>query len=87
LTYISTGQFIDRTYSINVYFLEDEKGRDFVTLVQTRGATHESGPGIKVSYAFADEGGAASLWYIEIWGRLKLYGAVVPKQQPHEKTA
>jgi len=87
LTYISTEQFIGHTYSINVYILEDEKGREFVALVQTRGATHESGPGIKVSYAFTVEGGAASLWYIEIWGRLKLYGAVVPKQQPHENAA
>ena len=82
-TYISTGQFIDHTYSINIYFLEDEKGRDFVSLVQTHGATHKAGPGIKVSYAFTDEGGAASLWYIKIWGRLKLYGAVVPIQQSH----
>lgn len=87
LTYISTAQLIDYTYSINVYFLEDEKGRDFVALVQRRGATHESGPGIKVSYAFTDEGGVASLWYIEIWGKLKLYGTVIPKQQPHENTA
>ncbi|MDD5467983.1 MAG: hypothetical protein PHS96_09255 [Anaerolineales bacterium] len=84
ITFISTNKLIGHSYSINVYFLEDEKGRDFVTLVKTRGATHETGPGIKVSYAFTDEGGAASLWYIEIWGRLKLYGAVVPKQPPRE---
>ncbi len=87
LTYISTGQFIDHTYSINVYFLKDEKGRDFVTVVQAHGVTHEAGPGIKVSYTFTDEGGAASLLYIEIWARLKLYGAVVPKQQLRENTA
>ena len=70
MTFIATGQLIDESYSINLYFLEDEKGRDFVATVQAHGATTKSGPGIKVSYAFTDEGGAASLWYIEIWRRL-----------------
>ncbi len=84
ITFIANGQLIDKSYSINVYFLEDEKGRDFVAIVKTHGATNEAGPGIKVSYAFTDEGDAASLWYIEIWGRLKLYGAVVPKKQSRE---
>jgi hypothetical protein len=87
LTYISTGQFIDNSYSINVYFLEDENGREFVALVQANGATNEAGPGIKVSYAFTEEGGAASLWYIEIWARLKLYGVVVPKPHSSENIA
>jgi hypothetical protein len=78
LTYIATAAMIDPYYAISIYFLEDDKGADFVSLVKQRGVVHEKGPGITVAHATSDEGGLSSLWYIEIWGKLKMYGTVIP---------
>lgn len=78
LTYLERQFFIDDKYQVNVYFLENANGAEIVRLLEQRGTTHSKGPGIAVKHAYTDEGALASLWYIEIWGRLKMYGAVVP---------
>ena len=81
VTYLESGSLIDSSYSIRLYFLEDDKGHDFITKVRSRGQLHESGPGISVTHAKTDEGGLSSLWFIEIWRKLKMCGVVIPSEQ------
>lgn len=85
-TYLFNKSFIDNQYAINVYLIEDHKAQEVVKLIETYGETRHRGAGVVVKYAMSDEGGLSSLWLIEIWGRLKLYGVVLRKQGPIQQT-
>jgi len=78
ITYLFNNSLIDNRYNINVYLIEDHKAREVVKTIETYGEIHDRGPGIVVKHAMSDEGGLSSLWFIEIWGKLRLYGVVFP---------
>jgi hypothetical protein len=80
ITYIYNNALITEDYSINVYVIEDYKAQEVLKTIETFGVVQDRGPGIVVKYALTSEGGLSSLWYIEIWGRFKLYAVVIPKQ-------
>lgn len=84
ITYLVDKSFIDDTYKINVYFVEDNKATEVVRTIEAYGATHDKGPGIIVKHVTASEGRLASLWLIEIWGKLKIYAVVIPVHQPNQ---
>jgi hypothetical protein len=86
ITYLFNNSFIDDQYTINVYLVEDHKAQDVVKMIETYGVTHHRGPGVIVKYAISEEGGLSSLWLIEIWGKLKLYGVVLRKQGMIQQT-
>jgi len=80
ITYIYNKAFITEDYRINVYVIEDHRAQEVLKTIEAFGVAQNRGPGIVVKYAMTSEGGLSSLWYIEIWGRFKLYAVVIPKQ-------
>jgi hypothetical protein len=87
LTFMETGALITEDFAIRVYFLDDHKALGYAELVKSRGATQAVGPGVQVTHARSDEGGLSSLWYIEIWARLKMYAVVLPVDMIQEQAA
>ena len=81
ITYRFHKSLVDDHYIINVYLIENHKAQEVVQTIENYGVTHHRGPGIVVKYAMSDEGGLSSLWFIEIWGRLKLYGVILPNPE------
>jgi|SRR5687767_9626366 len=86
ITYLFNKSFIDDQYTINVYLVEDHNAQEVVQTIEKYGVTHHRGPGVLVKYAMSNEGGLSSLWLIEIWGKLKLYGVVLRKPGAIQQT-
>lgn len=65
---------------IDIFFVADENGAEIAGLISKFGQTFHKGPGVTVMRAVTQDGERAGLFLIEIWGRLKIYASLLPKQ-------
>ena len=77
IVYIEDGEIITDEHVINIFFTRDEGAKPLIEAVDKFGVELQREPGILIKKATV-EGDLSSLFYIEIWKRLKLYGAVQP---------
>lgn len=81
LTYHFESRFIENdNEQISIFFEIDKDVARIIELVERFGQTYDIGPGITVARAVSQGESNAVLFKIEIWGRLKIYGELVPRE-------
>ena len=82
LTYHFAHRFIeDEKEEIGVHFVHDRNVTEVAELVKRFGQAFHKGPGIAVARAVTQDGSNAALFIIEIWGRLKIYASLLPREE------
>jgi hypothetical protein len=81
LTYHFERRFIEcDKEDIQIFFVSDEDATQIMGAARQYGQTFHKGPGIAVTRAVAQDGSDAGLFTIQIWGRLKIYASLCPKE-------
>lgn len=76
--FIEDRKFIDMSYVIEFFALTDEGAKPVIDILDRAGTLYAREPGIVVRRAVAQDDKMASLFCIEIWGRIKMYATVMP---------
>ena len=79
IAFIADGSYIDESYHIELFVLDEQKATEFKTLVDTYGTIYDRRPGMVVKRAIVEKEKVGGIYSIEIWGRFRLYVTVVPK--------
>jgi len=75
IIYINKNIFIQEPYSIKFEVFSEEDTVELHTLLDKHGTVHEIPPGVYIKKAIADDT-MSSIFYIELWGKLKMYAFV-----------
>lgn len=76
--YIEDERFIEPPYKIESFVLNNEDAQIVIAAVKKFGSLYAREPGINVYRAVSPEDSVSSLFFIEIWERLRLYATVLP---------
>lgn len=79
VAFVEDKVFIDEKYSLDIYVLNDVGAAPVIEAIEKYGVELHRGPGLVVRRAVIPEDRQSGLYAIEIWGRAKLYAAVIPK--------
>lgn len=85
VAYVEDQIYIDDNYELDLYVLEDEGAAPVVEIIDRYGIQLHRGPALLVRRAVIEDDKQAGLYAIEIWGRLKLYATVTPKNADEVK--
>lgn len=77
LIYLNSGQYIENPFYVETYTLYAEKSTKIREILDVYGKVFAREPGISVKIATTAVDGLSSLFEIEIWIRLKIYGTVL----------
>jgi len=76
ITYVVDQKFIEPSHKIEIFFLRDQAAQPIIDMINLYGAQYHRGPGIRIGRAVAGDDPSSALFEIEIWGKIRLYGAV-----------
>lgn len=76
LTFLWDHHLIESDYTIKYHLLNDIDSEPFIKRINKLGETYHRGAGIVVKRAVAYDDKKSSIYHIEIWGRLKIFGSV-----------
>ena len=77
LIYLQDGRLVQDPFTIDCYVLDDGGTAPIKQALEKFGISFERGPGIRVSRAVTPEDGMSGFYEVEIWGRFKIYVAVM----------
>jgi len=80
ITYLDRQEFIDEPFVIDHIVLPEEGNEHIHELLDQHGSIIEREPGIYIKKAISPDDNMSSIFYIELWGRLKLYAFVTNKK-------
>jgi len=75
-TWVIDEKYIEPDYEIKIYFVRDPKFSQFYEPLVKFGNTYSLGTGLTVKRAVADADRMSSLYYVEIWQQVFMYGSV-----------
>jgi len=82
LTYHFENRFIENDREeIEVHFVHDRDAVNVVEMAKRFGQSFHRGPGISVIRAIAGDGSNAGIFIVEIWGRVKFYVTLLPRNE------
>jgi hypothetical protein len=76
IVYLEDSHYIEPPFKISFYALEDRDSVSIVNSMKTHGQIYAREPGITVTRAVLPEDRITSLYFIDIWGRFKMYAHV-----------
>lgn len=82
ITYIIDKYFIENDCEIKVVFTQDQEAKPILESMSSFLKAYHCSPGITVERAITDERADCGFYAIEIWGRLKIYAVVMPRDLP-----
>jgi len=81
ITYVKYKRHIDQNHEVDVFFVHEENAQLVVDEIRRFGQEHHCGPGVRISAAFINDDPQSGLFDIEIWGKLRMYAAVLPRKE------
>lgn len=81
ISYICDKSFIGKDYVIDIFFVHDTNSLHVLKLIEKFGKNYYRGPGIRIGRAVTIEDSISSIYAIEIWGKLKIYGTVTKRER------
>jgi len=78
--YVIEKKYIENDYSIEIFFVHDRDVQKVINLINHHGKKYYRGPGLSIVHAAASDDNMVALYRIEIWGQLKIYGAVTKRE-------
>jgi hypothetical protein len=79
IAYISDNLFIDESYEIKPYVLDEQKAVELKKLVESTAVIFDRRPGLVVKRSLVEKDKVAGIYLIEIWERFRMYTIVAPK--------
>lgn len=79
IAYIADKSFIEDTYEIEIFFLDNDKAEGMKKLVNTNGELFDRKPGLLAKRRIIENDPVGGIYYIEIWERFIFYAVVAPK--------
>lgn len=80
VAFVTDGILIEGQYEINVYILGEDGAQPIVEMIDKFGEQLHRGPGLLVKRAVMSQDRRTGFYVVEIWGRVKLYASVTPKE-------
>jgi hypothetical protein len=80
LTYLEGGKFIESSHEIENFVVNEAGASEFRAALDRFGTMHERPPGLRIRRAVIPEDRVSAIFEIEVWGQLKLYGTVMPRE-------
>ncbi len=81
ITYLKNKTYIDQNHKVDVFFAPEEGGQLVANEIKRFGQEHHCGPGVRIGAAFINDDPQSGLFDIEIWGKLRMYAAVLPRKE------
>lgn len=78
ITWVISNDYIESNHKIEIYFFREQLAGPFLDPLKKFGRQYSLGPGLRILRAVAHEDPISGLYMIEIYSRLKMYGAVSP---------
>lgn len=78
--YATEGAYVEDTHAIELQRARGQGGEPFRKLLQRFGSTHHRGPGVEIALAKTEDGTAAYIVGIRLWGRDEWYATVTPRE-------
>jgi hypothetical protein len=75
----ASGSCIDATYDIDVPVIDDDKAPPISDLVNHHSIIFDLRPGNLIRQSLAEYETVAGIYFIEIWGRFRMYVIVKPR--------
>lgn len=76
LYYIIDNSYIEKTHKFDIFFVNDSDAHIAKDPIEKFGKYYDRGPGILIGLAETKDDSGSSLFLVEIWGKLKIYGTV-----------
>ena len=80
ITYIINNRYIERDHKIEIFFVHDKNACEITSLIKFLGKEYHCGPGVCIGAAFGIDEPLDGLFAINIWGKLRVYAAVQPRE-------
>jgi hypothetical protein len=80
ITYHIENRYIENA-KINAFLVEDRNAQEVVDLLNRFGQAYQLGPGFMFKRAVPTDKPESGLFLFEIWGRLKIYAAILPNEE------
>jgi hypothetical protein len=77
-TYEKHARYIEADHEVSIWVAHEEHAKPLIESIRRHGAEYHQGPGIKIGAAYTPEDPISGIFEIIIWGKLRLYGAVLP---------
>lgn len=77
-TYEMYARYIEADHKVSVWLAHEQHARQLIESIRHYGAEYHRGPGIKIGAAYTPEDPISGAFEIIIWGKLHLYGAILP---------
>lgn len=74
--YVIEKKYVENDYLIEIIFVHDKDVQKVINLINHHGKKYYRGPGLTIVHAPASDDNMVALYIIEIWGQLKIYGAI-----------
>ncbi len=79
IAYIADRSFIDESYEIKPYVIDEHKAVDLRKLVDATAIIFDRRPGLMVKRSLVENDKVGGIYLIEIWERFRMYVIVIPK--------
>ena len=79
IAYIAGKSFIDETYKIEPFVIDEQKATELKKMVDSTATIFERRPGLLVKRSLVENDKVAGIYFLEIWGRFRMYVIVAPK--------
>ena len=84
ITYVKYKRCIDQNYKVFIY-THEENAQLLVDEIGRSGQEHHCGPGVHIRAAFVQNDPPRGLFDIEIWGKLRIYSVVLPREESNNR--
>jgi hypothetical protein len=79
IAYIANNSFIDESYEIKPYAVDEQNSVELRKLVDSTAIIFDRRPGLMVKQSLVEDNKVAGIYLIEIWERFRMYVVVTPK--------
>lgn len=81
ITYVKYKRYIDQNHKVDIFFVHEKNAQLVVDEIRRFGREYHCGPGVRIGAAFIQNDPHSGLFDIEIWGKLRMYATVLPKEE------
>jgi len=86
ITYLQTSRTIDKQYEVATDIVSDEDATVALQEIEQHLVSEDRGPGLSIKRARVADDPLVSIFVAEIWGTLKLYLSVLPREEASNPT-
>jgi len=79
IAYIADKSFIENSYKIELFIIDEQKATELKNMIDSNSTLFDRKPGLLVKRLLVENDKVGGIYFIEIWGRFRMYVTVSPK--------